>query len=344
MGAKELSKSSDQLQNGAFHWKSRETSAMYKALVEQIPAVLYVDADDEASSALYMSPQVEEMLGYTQEEWLDDPDLWVKLLHHKDRERALAAASHARTTGEPFDIEYRLVSRDGREMWVHDKAARVEVGDSVVWRGVLLDITERKQAREELRRSEELFRATFESAGVGMAHVSPDGRWLRVNEKLCEISGYSLEELTGMTLQELTPLVDRPASSDRTRRILEGKSGPYSVERRYVRKDGSRVWVNLSVSLVRKSSGEPDFLICVAEDITERKIAELVTDPVSEQELKVLHLIASGHTNAQIAEELCYSLGGVKHQIQSIIAKLGVKKRAQAATRAIEIGLTPYPD
>ena len=268
VGAKELSEPSDKPQNGAFHWKFLKTDAMYEALVEQIPAVVYVDADDEASSALYMSPQVEEMLGYTREEWLADPDLWMELLHHEDRERTLAEANRARITGELFDAEYRLVSRDGGEIWIHDKAARVEVGNSVVWRGVMLDITERKLAREELRRSEELFKKTFESAGVGMAHVSPDGRWLRVNDKLCEISGYSREEILGMRFLELTPLEDRQTSSERTRKILGGDSGPYSVERRYIRKDGSRVWVNLSVSLVCEASGDPNFLICVAEDIT----------------------------------------------------------------------------
>ena len=95
---------------------------MYEALVKQIPAVVYVDADDEVSSALFMSSQVEEMLGYTQEEWLEDPDLWVELLHPEDRGRVLAEANRTRTTGEPFEAEYRLITRDGRTVWVHDKA------------------------------------------------------------------------------------------------------------------------------------------------------------------------------------------------------------------------------
>ena len=252
-----------------------QTNAMYRALVEQIPAVVYVDADDEASSALYMNPRVEQMLGYTQEEWLEDLDLWVKLLHPEDRERAQAEANRTRETGEPFDAEYRLVSRDGHTVWVHDKAVRVEErdGDTVVWQGVLLDITERKRVEEELRQSEELFRRTFEDAGVGMAHVTPDGRWLRVNAKLCEISDYSRKELLSTTFLQLTPPEDRQSSMDRVRRMLAGEIGPYSVERRYVRKGGSHIWVDLSVSLLRKPSGEPDFFVCVAEDITEKKSA-----------------------------------------------------------------------
>jgi PAS domain S-box-containing protein len=442
-------------------------------MIERVPAVVYVDASDEVSSAIYMSPRAEEMLGYSPQEWLADPDLWVRLLHEGDRERVLAEQGRTRRTGEPFAAEYRLLAKDGRVVWVRDEAELVEeAGRPPVWHGILVDVTAQKEAeaalsrseerfrlvagvageaiwdndlltgaqewdgatealfgypphegrtgawweerihpddrcrvlsglgavlegraetwadeyrfrrtdgsyahvedrgrvvrdaegkparmvgsmrdvtekrrhQEEIRRSEELFRTAFESAGVGMAHVTPDGRWLRVNDKLCEISGYDREELLGMTFLELTPPGDRPASIERVRRMLEGKLGPYSLQRRYVRKDGFHVWVNLSVSLARKTTGEPDFFICVAENITERKIAELVPDPVSDQELEVLRLVAFGHTNTQIAKELRYSLGGVKHQIQRIITKLSVENRGQAVTRAVEIGLIPCPE
>ena len=105
--------------------------------------------------------------------------------------------------------------------------------------------------------------------------------------------------------------------------MLAGKLGPYSLERRYVRKDGSRVWVELSVSLARNTTGGPDFFICVAEDITERKIAELVPEPLTDRELEVLlRDLAVGKTNPQIAEDLCYSLGTVKLCVQRIISKL----------------------
>lgn len=325
---------------------SLQHDALYEALVENIPAVVYVDADDESSSTLYMSPQVEEMLGYTQEEWLEDPDLWVELLHPEDRECARAEANRTRTTGETFEAEYRLLARDDRVVWVHDKAVRVEeIGDEadIVWQGVMLDITERKRASEEFRRSEERFRRTFESAGVGMAHVTPDGRWLRINDKFCEISGYDREELLGMTFLELTPPEDRQASMDRVRRMLTGGHGPYSIERRYVRKDGSRVWVDLSVSLVRKTTGEPDFFICVAEDITKRKIAELIPDPLSCKEMEVLRLVAWWQTNREISQKLNYSESMIKSHVQNILAKLSVRDRRQAAAKAVDIGLIPPP-
>lgn len=176
-----------------------------------------------------------------------------------------------------------------------------------------------------------------------MAHLAPDGRWLRINDRLCEILGYGREELLGMTFRDLILPEDLGASLERIRRVLAGETGPYSLERRYVRKDGSRVWVNLSVSLVREPSGEPDYLVCVAEDITGRKISELVPDPLTPREIEVLRRVAAGRTNQQIARSLAYSMGTIKHCIQCVIAKLGVESRKQAAARAVEIGLIAPP-
>lgn len=314
----------------------------YRKLIEQLPAVVYMDTVEESDPALYMSHQVEEMLGYAPGEWLYDPELWSKLLHPEDRDRVLSVASRARSTGEPFEAEYRLIACDGRVVWVLDEAVCVksrEVDCSAAWQGIILDITGRKKAEEKLKAREKLFRSTFEAAGVGMAHVTPDSYWLRVNDKLCEISGYSREELLGKTFLELTPPEDRQASLERVNRMLAGRLGPYSVERRYIRKDGSRVWVNLSISLVRKPSGEPDFFICVAENITGRKIAELVPEPLTGREMKVLCQIVAGKTNPQISENLCHSLSTVKLCVQLILTKLGATCRREAADRAVEIGL-----
>ena len=140
----------------------REAEIRFRTLVEQVPAVIYIDANDEVSSAIYMSPQVEEMLGYTPEEWVDDPELWVKILHPDDRERVLDEDERTNDTGGPFSTEYRMLAKDGRAVWVRDEAVLVrdEEGTPLFWQGVLIDITERKEAEEkqaelmeELRRS-----------------------------------------------------------------------------------------------------------------------------------------------------------------------------------------------
>ncbi|MGH8604333.1 MAG: PAS domain S-box protein, partial [Gammaproteobacteria bacterium] len=160
---------------------------------------------------------------------------------------------------------------------------------------------------------------------------------------LCEILGYGREELLGMTFLDLTPPEDVDASLDRVRRMLDGELDPYSLERRYIRKDGSRFWARLVVSLARKASGEPDYFICVVEDITERKLVELVPDPLTDGEMDVLRLVAQGRTNREIARELGYSVGTVNSRIGSILNKLGVENRRGAVEYAVQIGLLPSP-
>jgi PAS domain S-box-containing protein len=144
----------------------REAEAKYRTLVEQVPAAIYMDALDEVSSTIYFSPQVEAISGYSPEEWLADPKLWVKLLHPDDRQRILAENARTNATGEPFKVEYRLIARDGRTVWVRDEAALVrdEADHPRYWQGVLFDITDRKRAEETLRRQNEYLSALHETA------------------------------------------------------------------------------------------------------------------------------------------------------------------------------------
>jgi PAS domain S-box-containing protein len=146
--------------------------------------------------------------------------------------------------------------------------------DTGILEGSIQDITERKRAEDSLRDSEEQFRGTFSLAAVGIAHVGLDGRWLRVNQRLCDIVGYSWEELRHMTFQDMTHPDTLGTDVASLHQMLAGKLQTYKVEKRYLRKDRSSVPVNLTVSLVRAVSGEPKYFISVIEDITERKRAE----------------------------------------------------------------------
>ncbi|HWO70210.1 MAG TPA: EAL domain-containing protein [Actinomycetota bacterium] len=130
----------------------READAKYRALVEQIPAIVYVDVADESMSTAYVSPQIRDLLGISPEEYIADPDLWYKHLHPDDKERALAAYLAGRDSGEPFTFEYRLLARDGRVVWFRDSAVVVKdaEGRPAFIHGVMLDITEAKKAEEQL--------------------------------------------------------------------------------------------------------------------------------------------------------------------------------------------------
>ena len=140
--------------------------------------------------------------------------------------------------------------------------------------GISSNITQNKQAQAKIIASETKFRNTFEQAAVGIAHVALDGQWLRVNQKLCEIVGYTKEELLLTTFQNLTHPDDLDKDLRYVNQMLAGKIQTYSAEKRYICKNKKHIWIELTVSLVRKSDGEPDYFISVIEDISDRKNLE----------------------------------------------------------------------
>jgi diguanylate cyclase (GGDEF)-like protein/PAS domain S-box-containing protein len=139
-------------------------AARFRVLVEQLPLSVYIDRLDDVSSNVYTSPQIEQMLGYTVQEWVENRDLFVEILHPEDRERVLAAHQLTHATGEPLLVEYRLRARDGRYVWVQDEARVVLDPDGSVLQGYLLDVTARHEAEEQLRHQ------AFHDALTGLAN------------------------------------------------------------------------------------------------------------------------------------------------------------------------------
>ncbi|MEW6689096.1 MAG: PAS domain S-box protein [Pseudomonadota bacterium] len=174
------------------------------------------------------------------------------------------------------NLEFQRRSRDGRMRWVSISGRPIfdAGGRFRGYRGIGHDITERKLFEKALRASEERWRATFEQAAVGMALRGLDGRWLDANQKLCDILGYTREELLALTSVDLTPAAARDEAIFYNERMRRGEIASYSREKQYLRKDGTPVWVTLSVSAVNGPDGRPDHLISVIEDISQRKLAE----------------------------------------------------------------------
>ncbi len=138
----------------------------------------------------------------------------------------------------------------------------------------LASLLERRRAEETLRESEERFRGTFENAAVGIIHSNHEGRWLRSNQKLCDILGYTPEELLGRTFPELTYPDDLAANLELFGPLMRGTLSNYSLEKRYIRKDGSLVWGEVTASLQRDAAGQPAYCIAIVQDISERKRLE----------------------------------------------------------------------
>ena len=244
----------------------------FRALVQNASdIVMILEAD---GIIRYESPAVERMLGYGPEERVGTSVF--EHLHPGDLKPA--RSSFAELLEKPDDritIEYRVRHKWGS--WRHFEAVGTNLLHDLAIRGIVVnsrDLTERKRAEEALRESEKRFRATFDQAAVGVAQVAPDGRWLRVNQRLCQITGYTEEELLEKTFQDITHPDELDADLKQAHQLLAGEIETYSMEKRYLRKDGSTIWVNLSVSLVRGPSGEPDYFISVIEDISDRVRAE----------------------------------------------------------------------
>src|SRR5579863_5872569 len=146
------------------------------------------------------------------------------------------------------------------------------------------EIAARERTEQALRDSETRFRAMFDNAAVGIAQVAPDGRWMQVNALLCHITGYARDELLAGTFADITHPSDLDKDWEQARRLLAGEIDTYSMEKRYIRKDGEIVWVTLTVSLMRDAARKPAYFISVVVDITERKRTE---EELQEQESRM---------------------------------------------------------
>ncbi|BAZ68703.1 two-component hybrid sensor and regulator [Fischerella sp. NIES-4106] len=175
------------------------------------------------------------------------------------------------------------------------------------------NVLEKTSLVGQLEESEGFFRATFNQAAVGIAHVGIDGQWLLVNQKLCSIVGYTHEELNRLTFQDLTHPNDLNSDLEYIRLLLTGEIQTYSIEKRYIRKDKTLIWINLTVSLVRKPSGEPKYFICVVQDISDRKQIE--------QRLQVAHDQLERRVSQRTAE-LEQAQTKLSHIINSAIAAI----------------------
>ena len=177
-----------------------------------------------------------------------------------DSKTGMFETVHQRKDGTrlPVEVYLRAVKSEGRQILV----------------AVVRDITSRLRAEAALRESEERFRVAFSQAAVGLAHVAPDGRWLMANQKLCEIVGYTQEELLRLKYQDLTHPEDLPADVELGRRMLAREIHEKAREKRYRHKDGHFIWVNLTSSLVWDAAGKPKYYSTVVEDISRRKRVE----------------------------------------------------------------------
>ncbi|MFL5344876.1 MAG: PAS domain S-box protein [Hyalangium sp.] len=233
------------------------------------------------------SQRAVELFGWTEDEVRGKRLQELAFIHPEDEPRVRQSLSRFSAGEVPWLVlQFRSHRKDGSVvycMW-YCTSIRDASGRLLCILTQALDVTERESALARLEESERRFKATFEQAAVGIAHVATDGRILRANAKLCEIFGYSFQELVKRKFADITHPDDIQRDWDLGMSVVAGIISTYSLEKRYVKGSGELIWCNLTVSLVRKPDGTPDYLIGVVEDISRRHRAELERDALLARE------------------------------------------------------------
>jgi len=222
------------------------------------------------------SEELYRIFGVSPETFTPNAESFLNLIHPDDRP-AMQAWTDACIAGEkPGELVFRIIWPDGTVRFISGRGELVPDAKDrrLHLAGTAQDITERKLAQEALAGSESAFRATFEQAAVGMSRIATDGRWLQVNQRLCDVVGYTRDELLALTFQDIIHPDDLDDDLGFVMQVLAGDIDTYSKEMRFMRKDRRIVWINFTVGLVRDSAGAPAYSISVVEEITKRKRAE----------------------------------------------------------------------
>ncbi len=250
----------------------RESEQRWRGLTEALPQLVWSATPDGACD--YFSTQWSQHTGVPEGDLLGWR--WLATLHPDDREPTRRLWTDAVAGRGPYDVEYRVRRSDGVYRWFKTRGTPIRDSEGKIakWFGTCTDITDLLQIEEALRESEKRFRGTFENAAVGIAHRDATGRFLRINEKFCAIVGYSREELLQKNIRDITHPDDLAATIDAFTALWQGESPTLGLEKRYVRKDGSLVWIDLFASLQRDAAGKPAYDISIVNDISERKQLE----------------------------------------------------------------------
>ncbi len=293
----------------------KTSEAKFRDVIEASPiAMAGIDA---GMQAVFLNPEFVRTFGYTKED-LPALSQWWELAYPDPLYRkSLADAWHASLErleqtgggGPIFDVVVRY--KDGTDKNVLISTARLHASKDHGYVVSLVDITGRKLAEEELQKREARFRSYFEMPLHGNCITSIEKGWLEVNERLCEMLGYTREEIVQKNWAEMTHPDDLAADVEHFDRLLAGKIEQYKLEKRFIRRDGTFVWTLISVGCVRKSDGSVDHVLCIIEDISRRK---------HDEQLLEEHAIALRRTNEELN--------------QSLHAARELAVRAEAAARA----------
>jgi diguanylate cyclase (GGDEF)-like protein/PAS domain S-box-containing protein len=258
----------------------RSAEFRYRTLVEQLPLISYVDGSESAvSKPLYLSPQVQSILGPSPAEWIATPDLYQDLIHEEDRDWVLAEKRAAYEKCEALRLEYRMISSDGQIVWLEDQSVPIEPpeGGAAFRQGFAIDITERKRAEEELQRAETRYRTLVEQLPLAVYIDRMDSTSSNVytSPQFVPMFGYPTTEWTSNAalFVELLPPEDRERVLE-AHAVTHATGEPLCIEYRLIARDGHVVWVHDEARLIADQAGGAPVLQGYLLDVTERMEAE----------------------------------------------------------------------
>jgi diguanylate cyclase (GGDEF)-like protein/PAS domain S-box-containing protein len=238
---------------------------------------------------------------------------------------------------QPFrDFEYTRIGDDGVLRYISASGEPVydSAGRFRGYRGLATDVTQRKRAEAAIRESEARFRRTFEHSASGMAHIDMDRRFIRVNRRLCEILGYAEEELLGLTGREISHPDDLDVINEHRPRLYAGEIDAVRLEKRYLRKDRSTVWVKFTMTVERDAAGKPLYEIAVYDDITAQRDAEARLRESEARFRSLTELTADFHWETDAQHRVLMTTFGTKHRpINADGGPVGKARWDMASTR-----------
>ncbi|MEO5904560.1 MAG: PAS domain S-box protein [Gemmatimonadaceae bacterium] len=324
---------------------------MYRALVEQIPAVVFMAYLDRGIGEAYVSPRIEEAIGFTQAEWLEDPVRWYNQIHPGDKERWSIDAAQMLLTGQPLRASYRVLARDGRVIWFQCEAKMIRRDNGRPWfiHGVGFDITDLKETEQTLDQERNVVSGILNTVAALVVVLGTTGQIIRSNLACEKITGYSAKQMRGKYFWELFMSAEE---GDRSKKIFDdlGTSNLRSdYESELVTAEGERRRVAWSNTVLPGEDAAEAWVIATGIDITERKRMEEAILDVSAREQRQIgqdlhdglgqHLTGIAFMSKVLQQKL--SSGSAKNEAADAAKIVRLVNEAINKTRELSRGLLP---
>ncbi len=263
-----------------------DVETRYRALVEQIPAVVFTADLDQCIGQAYISPHIEVTLGFSRDEWLEDPIRWYQQIHPDDKDRWAVEAAEVFLTGKAIRSCYRVIARDGHVVWFQCEAKVMLHEDGRPWfiHGIAFDITELKRTEEALQEERNVASAILDSVGTLVVVLDPSMRIVRFNRVCEETTGYSFADVRSRFIWDLMTLPDQAERFRNALQEVQDGRPVHDFEVAWEGRGGARRLISWSLTVLRADNGKPQYFIAAGTDVTVRKRLETAVMEVSGRE------------------------------------------------------------